>query len=111
MTQSRRRLSDLTIDELIELIRSAVRDVLEEERQPLMIKDHPQAGLLDIPPVSVGEWKPGLKLISREEYYDDDEPTDEEILTGLREAMLDVLTGNTRPADEVLAELKEEFGD
>jgi hypothetical protein len=41
---------------------------------------------------------------------DDDEPNDEEILLGLREAMLDVFAGNTRPASEVLAELKAEFG-
>ena len=45
-----------------------------------------------------------------EYFLTDDEPTDEEILVGLRQAMSDVLAGNTRPADEVLAELKEELG-
>ena len=38
-----------------------------------------------------------------------DEPTHEEILAGIRQSMLDVLAGNVRPADEVLAELKQEF--
>jgi predicted transcriptional regulator len=42
-----------------------------------------------------------------EDYFD--EPTKEEILEGIRQSMLDVLAGNVRPADEVLAELKEEF--
>lgn len=43
-------------------------------------------------------------------FLDDDEPTEDEILSGLRQAMIDVLEGNTRPADAFLAELKEEFG-
>ncbi len=38
-----------------------------------------------------------------------DEPTNEELVAGLRQSMLDVLAGNVRPADEVLAELKQEF--
>jgi predicted transcriptional regulator len=38
-----------------------------------------------------------------------EEPTKEEILAGIRQSMLDVLAGNVRPADEVLAELKQEF--
>jgi predicted transcriptional regulator len=38
-----------------------------------------------------------------------DEPTKDEMLAGLRQSMLDVLAGNVRPVDEVLAELKEEF--
>ena len=37
-------------------------------------------------------------------YLEDDEPDEAEILTGLRQSMIDV-----RPADEVLAELKQEF--
>ena len=43
-------------------------------------------------------------------FLTEDEPTDEEILVGLRQAISDVFAGNTRPADEVLAELKEELG-
>jgi hypothetical protein len=38
-----------------------------------------------------------------------EEPTKEEILAGIRQSMLDVLAGNVRPADAVLAELKQEF--
>ena len=34
-----------------------------------------------------------------------DEPTDEEILQGIREGMRDALRGNTRPAREFLDEL------
>lgn len=41
-----------------------------------------------------------------EGYYDD--PTHEEILKGIREGMRDALAGRTRPAREVLAELKQE---
>ncbi len=40
-----------------------------------------------------------------EDFFDD--PTDEEILQGIREGMLDALAGRTRPAREVLAELKQ----
>jgi O-methyltransferase involved in polyketide biosynthesis len=42
-------------------------------------------------------------------FDDDDEPTKEEILEDIRQSMLDALAGRTRPFDEVLAELKEEF--
>jgi predicted transcriptional regulator len=38
-----------------------------------------------------------------------DEPTHEELLAGFRQSLQDVLAGNVRPADEVLAELKREF--
>ena len=38
-----------------------------------------------------------------------DEPTHEELLAGFRQSIQDVLAGNVRPADEVLAELKQEF--
>lgn len=69
MAQSQRRLSELTIDEFIALVRSTVQTVLDEERQPPTGRYHPQAGLLDIPPVSLGKLKPGMPLISREEYY------------------------------------------
>lgn len=43
-------------------------------------------------------------------FLEDDEPSDDEILSGLRQAMIDVRAGNTRPADDVLAELKAELG-
>jgi hypothetical protein len=41
---------------------------------------------------------------------DDDEPNDEEILLGLREAMLDVFAGNTRPASESWRNSKQSLG-
>lgn len=39
------------------------------------------------------------------QFLADDEPSDEEILEGLRLGMKQALSGNYRPADEVLAEL------
>lgn len=39
---------------------------------------------------------------------DDEEPTDEEILAGLRRSMAQVLAGNFRPAHEVLDEIERE---
>lgn len=43
------------------------------------------------------------------EQYFDDEPTDEEILQNLREAMIDVLEGRTYPIREVLNELQDDI--
>lgn len=37
-------------------------------------------------------------------YFDEDEPTKEEILAGVREAIQDVLAGRVRPAREFLEE-------
>jgi predicted transcriptional regulator len=45
-----------------------------------------------------------------EYFLDDDEPGETEILAGLRQAMMDVLDGNVLSAEDVLAELKQEFG-
>jgi hypothetical protein len=39
-----------------------------------------------------------------------DEPTDDEILENMREALRDGLAGKVRPVDDVLAELKQELG-
>jgi predicted transcriptional regulator len=41
-----------------------------------------------------------------ESYLDEDEPTKEEVLADLREAMRDALAGRTLPADELIAELR-----
>jgi len=41
---------------------------------------------------------------------DEDEPTNEEILANLREAMRDALAGKGRPAREVIAEIRAELG-
>jgi hypothetical protein len=38
-----------------------------------------------------------------------DEPTHEELLASFRQSIMDVLAGNVRSADEVLAELRQEF--
>lgn len=65
------KITDLTVEELLVLIRTAVREVLAEE-QTRYTAQHSQFGLLDIPPLSVGSWPEGLKLLSREEYYNDD---------------------------------------
>ncbi len=64
------KIADLTVDELTVLIRNVVREALEEHDQAKLID---QRAILDIPPLSVGPWPEGLKLLSREEYYGDDE--------------------------------------
>lgn len=43
-----------------------------------------------------------------EDFLEDD--SDEEILAGIRQGMLDALAGNTIPADQALADLKRELG-
>jgi predicted transcriptional regulator len=45
-----------------------------------------------------------------EYYLDDDEPTNEEILEDLRQAFRDVRAGRTRPAQEVMDEIRRELG-
>jgi predicted transcriptional regulator len=45
-----------------------------------------------------------------ENFLDDYEPTKEEILDDLRQGMRDALAGRTRPAREVLDELRRELG-
>jgi predicted transcriptional regulator len=44
-------------------------------------------------------------------FFDEDEPTKQEILAGLREAMQDALAGRVRPAHEMLDELDREMDD
>ena len=68
------QVSDLTVEELFNLIRAAVREALEEKAQIAAHAPPDQRGILDIPPLSVGSWPEGLRLISREEYYEDDAP-------------------------------------
>lgn len=41
-----------------------------------------------------------------EHYFEDKEETNEEILADLRQGMLDALTGNARPAYDVLDEIE-----
>ena len=40
---------------------------------------------------------------------DDDEPTEEEIRASIRRSMQQALSGETRPADEALAEIRREL--
>jgi predicted transcriptional regulator len=44
-----------------------------------------------------------------ESYLDDDDLTKEEILENLRQGMQDALAGRTRPADEVIDELRRKY--
>lgn len=75
MTPAQRRVSDLTIEEFTALVRTTVRAVLAEERAshaPEPAEYHPQAGILDIPPLQLDPRHPALGMLSREEMYGDD---------------------------------------
>jgi hypothetical protein len=67
-TEKPTSVADLSVEELLGLIRRAVNQVMDE-REKLRTKY--QSGLLALPPLSVGEWRHDLKLLSREEMYDD----------------------------------------
>ena len=43
----------------------------------------------------------------QDDIHDDDEPTTEELIEMLRESLRDVEAGRTRPAREVMAEIRE----
>ncbi len=43
----------------------------------------------------------------QDDLHDDDEPTTEELIEMLRESLRDVEAGRTRPAREVMAEIRE----
>lgn len=71
------KVSDLTVEELLKLLRQEMRDlVLEAVREVITdIEARPETGKrppLDIPVLDVGPWPEGLELISREEMYGDD---------------------------------------
>jgi hypothetical protein len=69
------RVADLTVDELLNLIRTAVRDVLYEERLERAVEiaeRNPQFSILDIPPLDIDPRHPGLTVLSREEMYGND---------------------------------------
>jgi hypothetical protein len=69
MLSNQTRISDLTVEELLSLIRGALR---EELRQQPVVAPRRQAALLELEPLHVGGWPEGLKLLSREDYYDDE---------------------------------------
>jgi hypothetical protein len=69
MLDNHTRVADLTVAELLELIRRVLREELQHEppAQP-----NSQAELLKLEPLHVGPWPKGLKLLGREEFYDDE---------------------------------------
>jgi hypothetical protein len=69
MLTNQTRIADLTVEELLNLIRGALR---EELRQQPVAAPRRQAALLELEPLQVGGWPEGLKLLSREEFYDDE---------------------------------------
>lgn len=69
MLTNQTRISDLTVEELLNLIRGALREELRQ--QPVAVPRR-QAALLELEPLRVGGWPEGLKLLSREEFYDDE---------------------------------------
>jgi hypothetical protein len=67
----------MTILELFEQVkqlpipeRKTLMKLIIDSLDTPILKD--QSALIDLSPLSVGEWREGLELISREEYYDDD---------------------------------------
>lgn len=67
--QANTRASDLTVEELLNLIRSAIREAFKEKQET---PPPSQLALLELEPLHVGGWAETGKLISREEYYDDE---------------------------------------
>jgi len=79
------RVADLTVEELVSIIRSAVREAVQEEAEPngvignghlngagIVPGSNPRL-LLDVPPSNI-RLQPFMqdKLLTREEYYGDD---------------------------------------
>ncbi len=56
-------------------------------------------------PVKTIEEEPAVAELP-DDIYDDDEPTTEELVEGLRQSLRDVEAGRTRPAREVMAEIR-----
>ena len=56
-------------------------------------------------PVKTIEEEPAVAEMP-DDIYDDDEPTTEELVEGLRQSLRDVEAGRTRPAREVMAEIR-----
>jgi hypothetical protein len=68
MDISTKKPGDLTMAELMALVRETVRQVLEEEH---MSDRQSQRGILAIEPLSMGEWTGDVSFIKREDFYDD----------------------------------------
>jgi hypothetical protein len=69
MLTNQTRIADLTVEELLTLIRGALREELDRHQ---VIAPRRQEALLDLEPLRVGGWSEGLNLLSREEFYDDE---------------------------------------
>jgi len=59
-------VSTLTLEELREIIRAMMHEMLQEEIEL------PKRSPLELPLVDVGEWRNGVELIKREDFYDDE---------------------------------------
>ena len=57
-------------------------------------------------PVTTKDEEPAIAEM-QDDIHDDDEPTTEELIEMLRESLRDVEAGRTRPAREVMAEIRE----
>jgi hypothetical protein len=69
MLSNQTRIADLTVEELVTLIRDALREELYHQQAP---GHRRQEALLELEPLQVGDWPEGLKLLSREEFYDNE---------------------------------------
>ncbi len=69
MLNNQMRVTDLTVDELLRLIRQVVREELKHENE---VQSANQTALLELEPLHVRQWPKELKLLSREEFYDDE---------------------------------------
>lgn len=66
----KKRVSEMTADELWTLIHDAVNDAIENKSK---IKPEKKRSPLEIPTIDVGPWPENLRLITRDEIYEDDE--------------------------------------
>ena len=69
MLTNQTRIADLTVEELRMLIRGARREELHRQQASAPRR---QEALLELEPLRMGGWSEGLKLLSREEFYDDE---------------------------------------
>jgi hypothetical protein len=62
------RVADLSLEELLALIRQTVQRLAADQPPPAL----QAAALLDLEPLSLGEWTGEKTFISREDFYDDE---------------------------------------
>ncbi|MBL8130587.1 MAG: hypothetical protein L6Q98_09145 [Anaerolineae bacterium] len=61
-------VGDLTVADLLAVIRAAVREELRMQKQS---SEDRQSALLELEPLTVGGWTDERYLLSREDFYDD----------------------------------------